>query len=162
LSARAQYAAAWAELNLGNMAAAAKSARATYVSVGDQNGEANMLRTLGTVKLLEGDLSGAMAFYHNALRLARQVGNRYSEAAALNQIATTLERQGKHSAALDSYQSTLAISREIGNKTGEATAINNIANILWARGDLKGARRMPSMNSRKSIPRTMRCRHLAS
>src|SRR5579871_2097457 len=145
LSAKALYAAAWAALNLGDMAGAAQSAeeaRSIYVAAGDRNGEANMLRTLGTVRLMQGDLSGAMAFYQNALRLARQVGNGYSEAAALNQMASTLERQAKRAAALENYQKALAIVREIGNKPAEATTVNNIANILWARGDLNGARQM--------------------
>ena len=143
LAARAQYAQAWAALNMGNMSDAVKfaeEARAVYVSAGDRNGEANLLRTLGTVHLMQGDLSAALKFYEDSLRLANQVGNRYSEAAALNQIATTLYRQGKHDEALDRYQKALAIVREVGNKAAEATAVNNIANIFWAKGDLTSAR----------------------
>ena len=145
LGARAQYAAAWAALNLGEMADAAKSAedaRATYVASGDRNGEANMLRMLGTVHLMHGDLSTALNSYQQSLALARKVGNRYSEAAALNQIATTLQRQGHHDEALQRYQQSLDIIHEIGNRGSEATAVNNIANILWSRGDLAGARKM--------------------
>lgn len=145
LGARAQYAAAWAALNLGEMADATKfaqNARATYVASGDRNGEANMLRMLGTVHLMQGDLSAALNSYQQSLVLARKVGNRYSEAAALNQIATTLERQGHHDDALQRYQQSLAIIHEIGNRRSEATAVNNIANILWSRGDLDGAHKM--------------------
>ena len=145
LGARAQYAASWAALNLGEMSDAAKfaeDARATYVASGDRNGEANMLRMLGTVHLMRGDLSAALNSYQQSLVLARRVGNRYSEAAALNQIATTLQRQGHHDEALDRYQQSLAIIHEIGNRRSESTAVNNIANILWSRGDLAGARKM--------------------
>lgn len=143
LAARAQYAQAWAALNMGEMPAAVKfaeQARDVYVAAGDRNGEANLLRTLGTVHLMQGDLNAALKFYEDSLRLAYQVGNRYSEAAALNQIATTLERQGKHDEALDRYQKALSIVREVGNKSAEATAVNNIANIFWAKGDLTQAR----------------------
>ena len=145
LGARAQYAAAWAALNLGEMEDATKfaeEARATYVASGDRNGEANMQRMLGTVHLMQGDLSVALNFYQQSLALARKIGNRYSEAAALNQIATTLQRQGHHDDALERYQQSLAIIHEIGNRRSEATAVNNIANILWSRGDLTGARKM--------------------
>jgi eukaryotic-like serine/threonine-protein kinase len=145
LAARAQYAQAWAALNMGDMANAAKlaeEARAVYVAAGDRNGESSLVRTLGTVHLMQGELSVAMKYYEDSLRLATQVGNRYGEGAALNQIATAFERQGKHSEALDRYQKTLAIMREVGNKFAEAIARNNIANILWARGDLGAARSM--------------------
>ena len=145
LGARAQYAAAWAALNLGEMADAARFAevaRATYIAAGDRNGEANLVRMLGTVHLMKGELSSALTSYQDSLALARKVGNRYSEAAALNQIATTLQRQGNHDTALKHYQESLAIIHEIGNRPGEGTAANNIANILWSRGDLTGARHM--------------------
>jgi serine/threonine protein kinase/Tfp pilus assembly protein PilF len=145
LAARAQYAQAWAALNMGEMDRAwqlANDSRSTYVSVGDLNGEASMVRTLGTIRLMQGDLSAALVYYKDSLRLASAVGNRYSEGAAINQIATTLEREGKHSEALEQYQKTLAIMREVGNRFAESIALNNIANILWARGDLEAAREM--------------------
>jgi len=145
LAARAQYAQAWAALNMGDMANATKlaeQARSVYVAAGDRNGESSLLRTLGTVHLMQGELAVAQKYYEDSLRLATQVGNRYSEGAALNQIATVLERQGKHGEALDRYQKTLAIMREVGNRYAEAIALNNIANILWARGDLAAARSM--------------------
>ena len=145
LAARAQYAQAWAALNMGDMADAAKlaeQARSVYVAAGDRNGESSLLRTLGTVHLMQGELAVALKYYEDSLRLATQVGNRYSEGAALNQIATVLERQGKHGEALDRYQKALAIMHEVGNRYAEAIAHNNIANILWARGDLSGARSM--------------------
>jgi eukaryotic-like serine/threonine-protein kinase len=145
LAAKAQNAMAWAALNMGDMAAAAKladEARSVYVAAGDRNGESSQLRTLGTVHLMQGDLAVAMKYYEDSLRLAVQVGNRYSEGAALNQIASIFERQGKHAEALDRYQKTLAIMREVGNKYAEAILLNNIANILWSRGELGPARSM--------------------
>jgi len=145
LAAKAQFAQAWAALNMGDMVTAAKLAeqsRAVYVAAGDRNGESSLLRTLGTVHLMQGELSVAMKYYEDSLRLATQVGNRYSEGAALNQIATVFERQGNHGEALSRYQKTLAIMREVGNRFAEALALNNIANILWARGDLGAARSM--------------------
>ena len=145
LAARAHYASAWAALNLGDMEDSlkfTKVALAAYVSVGDLNGQASMLRNLGTIRLMQGDLATALGYYQNSLRLARQIGNRYSEGATINQIATTLERQGRHSEALDQYQVTLGIMREVGNRLAESVALNNIANILWARGDLDAARKM--------------------
>ena len=145
LAAKAQYAQAWAALNMGDMANAlkfAEQARSVYVAAGDRNGESSLLRTVGTVHLMQGELAIALKYYEDSLRLARQVGNRYSEGAALNQIATALERQGKHGEALDGYQKALAIMHEVGNRYAEAIARNNIANILWARGDLGGARSM--------------------
>jgi serine/threonine protein kinase/tetratricopeptide (TPR) repeat protein len=145
VAARAEYSQAWAALNLGEMDDAlkyTKNAMTAYVAVGDRNGQANMLRNMGTVRLMQGDLSTALGYYQESLKLAQQVGNRYSEGAATNQIATVLERQGRHSEALEQYQKTLAIMREVGNRFAESIALNNIANILWARGDLEGARKM--------------------
>ena len=145
LQARAEYAQAWAALNLGEMDNALKFTKeslATYTSVGDRNGRANMLRNLGTVRLMQGDLSGALGHYQDALKLARQVGNRYSEGAVINQIATALERQGHHKQALEEYQKCRAIMREIGNRFAESIVLNNIANILWAQGDLRTAQQM--------------------
>ena len=145
LAARAEYAQAWAALNLGEMEDALKFsnyALTAYVAVGDRNGQANMLRNLGTIRLMQGDLSGALSYYQQSLKLARQVGNRYSEGAATNQIATALERQGRHSEALEQYQKVLAIMREVGNRFAESISLNNIANILWAQGDLEAARKM--------------------
>ena len=145
LQARAQYAQAWAALNLGEMDDAlkfTKASLATYASVGDRNGQANMLRNLGTVRLMQGDLSGALGHYQDALKLARQVGNRYSEGAVINQIASALERQGHHKEALAEYQKCRTIMREIGNRFAESIVLNNIANILWAQGDLETAQKM--------------------
>jgi serine/threonine protein kinase/tetratricopeptide (TPR) repeat protein len=145
LAARAEYAHAWAELNLGEMGEALKltgDALAAYLAVGDRNGQANMLRNMGTIRLMQGDLSTALGYYQQSLKLARQAGNRYSEGAATNQVATVLERQGRHSEALEQYQKTLAIMREVGNRFAESISLNNIANIRWAQGDLEGARKM--------------------
>ena len=132
-----EYAQAWAALNLGEMDDALKltgDALAAYVAVGDRNGQANMLRNMGTIRLMQGDLSTALGYYQQSLKLARQVGNRYSEGAATNQVATVLERQGRHSEALEQYQKTLAIMREVGNRFAESISLNNLANILWAQG----------------------------
>ena len=145
LQARAQYAQAWAALNLGEMDDALKFTKdslATYASVGDRNGQANMLRNLGTVRLMQGDLSGALGHYQDALKLARQVGNRYSEGAVINQIASAFERQGRHKEALEEYQKSGTIMREIGNRFAESIVLNNIAHILWAQGDLQTAQQM--------------------
>ena len=145
LEARAQYAQAWAALNLGEMDDALKFTKeslATYAALGDRNGQANMLRNLGTVSLMQGDLSGALGHYRDALKLARQVGNRYSEGAVINQIASALERQGRHKEALEEYQKSGTIMREIGNRFAESIVVNNIANILWAQGDLQTAQKM--------------------
>jgi len=150
LAARAQYAEAWAALNLGEMDDAlrlTKDALAAYQAVGDFNGQASMLRNLGTIRLMQGELATALGYYQDALKLARQIGNRYSEGATINQIATVFERQGHHSEALDQYQKTLAIMREVGSRLAESVALNNIANILWARGDLDAARKMYSQAS---------------
>jgi serine/threonine protein kinase/tetratricopeptide (TPR) repeat protein len=145
LAARAEYAQAWAALNLGEMDDSLRltqDALAAYVSVGDRNGQANMLRNMGTIRLMQGDPSTALGYYQESLKLARQVGNLYSEGAATNQIATALERQGRHSEALEQYQKTLAIMRQVGNRFAESISLNNIANILWAQGDLEPARNM--------------------
>jgi TolB-like protein/Tfp pilus assembly protein PilF/predicted Ser/Thr protein kinase len=145
VAARAQYAQAWAALNLGEMEDAlkyTKDALAAYVAVGDRNGQANMLRNMGTVRLMQGDLSNALGYYQESFKLAHQLGNRYSEGAATNQVATVLERQGRHGEALEQYQKTLAIMREVGNRFGESISLNNIANILWAQGDLEAAKKM--------------------
>jgi len=145
LAARAQYAQAWAALNLGEMDDALRltnDALVSYSKVGDRNGESNMLRNLGTIRLMQGDLPAALDHYQKSLKMAREVGNRYSEGAAINQIASVLERQGRHREALERYQKTLSIMREIGNKLAESIALNNIANILWAQGDLEPARSM--------------------
>jgi eukaryotic-like serine/threonine-protein kinase len=150
LAARAQYAEAWAALNLGEMDDALRltnEALAAYKAVGDYNGQSSMLRNLGTIRLMQGNLATAYGYYQDALKLARQIGNRYSEGANINQLATVLERQGRHSEALDQYQKTLAIMREVGNRLAESIALNNIANILWARGDLDAARKMYSQAS---------------
>lgn len=150
LAARAQYAQAWAALNLGEMDDAlmlTKAALTAYKAVGDYSGQASMLRNLGTIRLMQGNLATALGYYQDALKLARQIGNRYSEGATINQLASVLERQGRHTEALDQYQKTLAIMREVGNRLGESIALNNIANILWARGDLDAARKMYSQAS---------------
>ena len=108
---------------------------------GDRDGQANMLRNMGTIRLMQGDLSTALGYYQQSLKLARQVGNRYSEGAATNQVATVLERQGRHSEALEQYQKTLAIMREVGNRFAESISLkSNLANILWARWDLEATK----------------------
>ena len=150
LAARAQYAEAWAALNLGEMDDAlrlTKDSLAAYKAVGDYNGQASMLRNLGTIRLMQGELATALGYYQDSLKLARQVGNRYGEGATINQIATVFERQGRHTEALEQYQKTLAIMREVGNRLAESISLNNIANILWARGDLDAARKMYSQAS---------------
>ncbi len=77
----------------------------------------------------QGDLSGALARYQQALAIRRQTGDRAGQSVALFNIGVVHYRLYEYEEALDYYGQSLAIKRELGDRAGEASTLNAMAAV---------------------------------
>jgi len=104
-------------------------------SLGDDNLECELLRSLGNVAFHEGDLARATAHYLGSIESARKTGNRRAEAAALNNLAAAAGEQRLYAEAKDHLRQALQVQREIGRPRDEAEALRNLALVEFELGN---------------------------
>ena len=93
------------------------------------------MTTLGRVRQLTGDLSGAGDALTRALEIYREIGERGNEAWALNYYAATIAASGDHPRALVLYRQALAMNRELHKPDDEAISLEGIGEHHLATGD---------------------------
>jgi tetratricopeptide (TPR) repeat protein/TolB-like protein len=131
-----------AQVNLGD-AAAAKSAcekaRDSAKAVQDPLLEARSLTGLGNAVGNAGDITQALEYHKQALRLVRGIGAQRDIAGALLNIASLTYASGDLKGAHGYYQESLTTSRLINNKQGIVDAEGGLAADLYASGDYGAA-----------------------
>ena len=85
-----------------------------------------------------------MAYYEQALAIARAVGNRAGEGTALNNLGGVFYALGQDAQAIQYLEQALVLLRELGTRADEATAAGNLM-VVWKR---QQHRRRFSMASR--------------
>ena len=89
---------------------------------GDERGEAVVLGQLGTLALLQGDLTEARRRYLEALEFDRRVGDRaQNEAIGWHQLGMVAQEARDWEEAERCYRESLAIKERIGDKALAAT-----------------------------------------
>jgi tetratricopeptide (TPR) repeat protein/TolB-like protein len=131
-----------AQVNLGD-AAAAKSAcekaRDSAKAVQDPLLEARSLTGLGNALSNAGDITQALEYHKQALRLVRGIGAQRDIAGALLNIASLTYASGDLKGAHGYYQESIATSRQINDKQGVVDTEGGLAADLYASGDYGAA-----------------------
>ena len=103
------------------------------------NAHAAALNTLGRVRYLTGDNTGAADALGQALTISRQTGNRLGEATALILLARVRFTIGDYREAARALEQALNIYRQTGNLLGEAAALDDLGRVRYLTGDFPGA-----------------------
>ena len=77
----------------------------------------------------QGDISTALDYNYQSLKIREEIGNKKGIGTSLNNIGIIYDNQGRITEALDYYHQSLKIQEEIDNKTGVANSLNNIGFI---------------------------------
>ncbi|MEW6732278.1 MAG: CHAT domain-containing tetratricopeptide repeat protein, partial [Acidobacteriota bacterium] len=104
-------------------------------SIGDRDGEALTLFSIGDTYNLLRENRKALNNYEQALQLWRAVGNRIGEACTLNSISLIYNSMGDNQRALDNYNQALQLFRAMGDKEGEATTLINLSMVYAPMGE---------------------------
>ena len=103
--------------------------------LGDQPGEADALRSLGTVRRLTGDFLGASESHAAALAISRDLGDQPGQANALTNLGSLRCLTGDYPEAAQALEQALAISRDLGDQPGQANALTNLGSLRFLTGD---------------------------
>lgn len=86
-----------------------------------------------------GDITLALDYFHQSLRIQEDVGDKSGQSYSLNNIGYIYNSQKQAGRALAYYQKSLALQKEIGDKHGQAQSLSNIGNLYERKGNLKKA-----------------------
>jgi len=109
--------------------------------LGDKPGLIFILRQLGNIANVSGQLQQARTHLEESLALARETGDVYSEANALNSLGNTLSAANDLEGAIGHFEQGLAIADRLGNRGLQAMMSGNIAFNLMLAGDYDSAHR---------------------
>jgi tetratricopeptide (TPR) repeat protein len=110
-------------------------------SAGDVVSQANMVRRLGNLALMGGDLGRAEMRYEESLALYQQAGDQRGIAQALFCLGEVAGVRGEYRQAHDRYRASLAIRRTLGEAPGICFALYRLGCIATVLGDYDAARR---------------------
>lgn len=103
-------------------------------SIGDNQGIAISLYSLGVVYEFKGNIPKAMEYHKKSLKVNEKIGNKTKIANSLNNIGLIYKNQGNTSEALKYYHKSLTIREEIGEKEGLANSFNNLGVLYKSQG----------------------------
>jgi tetratricopeptide (TPR) repeat protein len=107
--------------------------------LGDQQGRANALSYLGTVRQRTGNYPAAATAHHQALAIYQRIGNRLGKANALSDLGTVQRLAGSYASAAEYYQQALAIFRHLGDRLGRGVSTYELAILRRLTGDYASA-----------------------
>jgi predicted ATPase/transcriptional regulator with XRE-family HTH domain len=107
--------------------------------VGNTNGEAHALDTLGLVADERGDWDLAVTLFEEALALFRAAQDKNNVAMVYNNLAVVADRRQQYASAVELYEKSLELNREVGDRRSIALTLNNLGEALRAQGDLQRA-----------------------
>ncbi|MCW5978729.1 MAG: tetratricopeptide repeat protein [Bryobacteraceae bacterium] len=100
-----------------------------YRAIGDRQGEANGIKSLGDVAGMQDRYEEARELYQQALPLYRAIGDRLGEANAIKSLGDVARMQARYEEAGELYQQALPLYRAIGERLGEANAIQSLGDV---------------------------------
>ncbi|MES2762831.1 MAG: tetratricopeptide repeat protein [Bacteroidota bacterium] len=100
-----------------------------------------------------GDITGALDYFHQSLKVQEFVGDKSGQSYSLNNIGHIFNTMNQYTKALEFYEKSLAIQTDINDKHGQAQSLSNIGNIYDKMGQHKKALfyYFKGLNIRKSI-----------
>jgi predicted ATPase/DNA-binding SARP family transcriptional activator len=115
---------------------------ALYQAIGDTDGIAACLHTLGSLSLHQGDYARAKSLLEASLALRREMSDRWGISVCLANLGALAGRQGDSAQAERFYLESLALQRPYGDKERIAILLDNLGAVAWDRGDLVRARQL--------------------
>ena len=116
-------------------AAAVRAAR----KLGDQLGQANALKDLGSMQQLTCDYQGATRALREALDIYRDLGDQLGQADALSNLGLVCWLACDYPGAARALEQALIICRDLGNLQGQANALLDLGATRIVTGDTTGA-----------------------
>ena len=111
-------------------------------ALGDREGVAESLNSLGLVLRCAGERDGVDALFEESLTISRQLGNRARQANTLNNLARATYYRGDLAAAQALHEQALTVGREAGEVWAVAICLGDLGDVLRAQGDAEAARRL--------------------
>jgi predicted ATPase/DNA-binding SARP family transcriptional activator/uncharacterized protein HemY len=111
-----------------------------YRELGDRNGIAHCLGSLGNATREQGDYASAYALYEESLAIYRNVQDRSGIAYCLGNLGDAAYEQGDYPTARSLYEEALALRRELGDRNGIAYGLGNLGIVAFLQGDYATAR----------------------
>ena len=105
----------------------------------DRVSEAKVLRLLGDLSRIRGDMDEARAFLEQGLEIAREIGDRHEEAEGLRSHGLADLFQGKLESAPIWFRQALARYRDLGDRRGQAWCLVNLGWVDLLLGRLEDA-----------------------
>jgi non-specific serine/threonine protein kinase len=143
--AKAEFAAGYAELGLGDFVDAERHFSRSLELAGDDVGAAAAARAqlawIAMTRTTDGD-GPALDLATESLRVAREVDDKRTSSGALNTLAELALQRGEIDAALELMEESLALRRSLGDQRLVANSLLSIARARLARGELANTRRL--------------------
>ncbi|MEG4519920.1 MULTISPECIES: tetratricopeptide repeat protein [unclassified Microcoleus] len=105
-----------------------------YREIGNRQGEATSLGSLGNAYDSLGQFHRAIAFHEQSLEISREIGNRQGEAASLGTLGSAYDSLGQFHRAIAFYEQSLEILREIEYRPGEAASLASLGSAYQSLG----------------------------
>jgi predicted ATPase len=110
-----------------------------YSALGDREGIAAGLTSIGTCLYNQSDWTAARSFFDRCVVVCRELGDPKSIAAALSNLANVLTMQGDRTLAYSLLEEASSIFRDLGDSNGTAWSLNHLGDVARKRGDLAEA-----------------------
>lgn len=108
---------------------------ALYRELGNLEGIAGCLNSLGIVAREQRALEQALAYIQEALAISRQLGDRYGVSNRLLNLGVIADEQEDFATAARYQQEALALAQEIGDREGVALITMNLGALTLKQGD---------------------------
>ena len=102
--------------------------------IGDQFGEANVLKAIGDVQNFRKEMDAALSSYNEALKLFRAVGARLGEANVRMSTGDLYLSQQNWLEAIQNYEAALPVYRAIEAKLGQANTLIDLGKAYFETG----------------------------
>ncbi|MFB8180314.1 tetratricopeptide repeat protein [Streptomyces sp. NPDC055966] len=103
--------------------------------------EAEILRTLGTLKWHVGDHRSALSLLQRSFAIRKITGDAWDSARGHNNMAVTLLFLGEHERALEHFEKAVSGFTATDGHTSLGKTLNNTGDLYFRTGELKSARR---------------------
>jgi tetratricopeptide (TPR) repeat protein len=104
------------------------------VQLGNQQGKANVLQTIGAAYRLTDKLDDALQNLQQALDIEKQIGDKGGMAFSLRQMADTYKLKGKPDDAAKNYEAALKLETDLGDQAGLGGVLLNYGQLLDSQG----------------------------
>lgn len=104
------------------------------VELGNQQGKANVLQTIGAAYRLTNKPQDALQNLQQAVEIEKQIGDKGGMAFSVRQIADAYGQMGKPADAIKNYEEALKLETELGDNTGLGGVLLNYGNLLDSQG----------------------------